>query len=217
MIIIDAPQGSPDWIRARLGRLTASRMSEIITPTRKPSASRDRLLADLLHEWASGMPSQDFEGPWMERGSDLEDEAIGAFEFDRDCHVQRVGFCAIEPDDGSPYLIGCSPDGLIGEDAGLEIKCPAGPKHVQNLLAAQGGGVPKQYVAQVQGGLWVTGRPIWLFVSYCPGYPSAVVEVERDDEYIATLAELAEAFTDDLMRARARLLDMGVEPVTHGA
>jgi hypothetical protein len=108
----------------------------------------------------------------MEQGSILETEAIPFYEFAFGVEVKRAGFIT---DDAMQY--GCSPDGLIGEDSGIEIKAPSAPVHLKYLLD---GVLPEEYGPQVQGCMFVTGRPRWTFMSYCRKLPPLIVQVERD-------------------------------------
>ena len=143
------------------------------------------------------MPAQSFSGGPMEQGSILEGEALPWLEFAHGVKVNRVGFC--ETDD---KRIGCSPDGLIGEDGGLEIKCPEAHTHLRYLL---GGVVPPQYLAQVHGNLFVTGRKWWRFISYNRNFPALDVTVQRDEEWIAALGIVLAAFLTDFDAAYAKV------------
>jgi hypothetical protein len=124
--------------------------------------------------------SSDQGGSWeMGQGSILEHEAVPWFEFTQEIKVERVGFCTT--DDGR---VGASPDGLIGEDGGIEIKCPQPEAHLRYLLEGE---LPKEYAAQVHGCMYVTGRKWWKFVSYSRQFPALVVHVERDDAIQASI------------------------------
>jgi hypothetical protein len=117
----------------------------------------------------------------MQRGNDLEPDAREMYEFISGNQVEEVGFIL---DDTSSY--GCSPDGLILDSGGLEIKCPAPDTHVEYMQDNQAG--VKKYWQQIQGCMWVTGRQWWDFFSYHPSMRHVLVRVERDDVYIAKLA-----------------------------
>jgi hypothetical protein len=136
----------------------------------------------------------------MEQGSILEHEAIPWFEFAHDVAIDRVGFCTT--DDGRA---GCSPDGLIGEDGGIEMKCPLPHTHLKYLLA---GTLPADYAAQVHGSMYVTGRKWWMFVSYSRKFPALVIRVERDEkiqEAIKTALDGFNALFDAQMERIAKL------------
>lgn len=168
-------QYSEQWWEIRRGVPTASRFHKIITPkTGKLSASADELICELVAERVQPGPVEPDRpiNRAMEHGIQTEDEARGWYEFDRDAKVQQVGFCL--SDCGR---FGCSPDGLIGDDGGLELKCPELRTQVRYLLD---GGLPDEYKAQVHGSLIVTGRQWWDFVSYAPGLPQHVVRVVPD-------------------------------------
>ena len=141
MKILDMEQGTQEWMMARLGMPTASQFDRLLTPkTRKPSASRIRYSAELLTEWLLGQPLEWGSSAWMERGTDMEGEARKYYEMQYDVEVRQVGF-VIRDDDA----VGGSPDGLIGDDGGLEIKVPSALTHVQYML-----GDAIDYVGQVQ-------------------------------------------------------------------
>jgi len=198
-------QGSFAWKAARLGIPTASNFARILTPkTRKPSASQAGYRCQLLADWLLGRPS-DAAAPtgFMARGTDLEHEARAYLEFQRGVNVERVGF--ILRDDRA---VGGSPDGLIGDDAGAEFKCLSAAKHVAALLGEDG----DEHVAQVQGYLWLTGRQLWYLVHFNPELPSTIRVVERDDEYIAALADEIDRFTARLAVGREALLALGCVP-----
>lgn len=199
MKVIDVPQGSDEWLVARLGVPTASCADLILTPkTRKPSGSQDKYLARLCAEWFIGQPLDDVKSPWMERGSEMEAEAVRAYEFDAEADASAVGFCL--RDDG---CFGASPDRLVGSDGLLEIKCPSAETHMTYLLAD--GGVAGDYWGQVQAQLWVTGRKWVDLLSYHPTLPRVRSRVERDDAYIDAFAVAVTVFAMRLGEAKAKL------------
>ena len=207
MKIIECTQGDQAWIEARLGLPTASRFSEIMSPKElKPSKSADKYIASLVAEWLLGMPMDEAASGFMERGSEMEAEAIAWYELQRDVEVRRVGF--VTTDDGR---YGCSPDGLIVEGeggpwlGGLELKCPSAAVHVSYLL----GEFPHAYVPQIQGGMAVTGLPWWDFCSYHPTLPKLLVRLARDETFIGPLKKALDVFVGRLAEARQRMLDMG--------
>jgi len=165
MILLDLKQGSPEWHRARLGIPTASQFARILTPTGKPSSAAERYLHELIAERLLGEQVVDYESDEMHRGTELESQAVAWYELQRDVDAQRAGFCLTDD-----RLCGCSPDRLIGEDGGLEIKCPSAAVHVGYLLDSVGA----KFTPQVQGCLWITGRQWWDLVSFNPLLPSSV-------------------------------------------
>src|SRR5690606_16202558 len=144
--------------------------------------------------WLLGYP-MDWGGKseYMERGTALEPEARAAYEMQRDVDVQVVGF--IYADDRK--LTGGSPDGLIGEDGGLECKCPAIHTHIGYLLNPHA--LVDEYRTQVQGYLWITGRRWWDLCSYHPDLPSVIRRIERDEAFVAALDAAVNGFLDDLL------------------
>lgn len=185
--IFDCEQGSAEWHSCRLGVPTASRFSDVLA--KGEGKTRARYLRDLAAEIIRGTVEEDtYTNAHMERGKLMEDEARKLYAFMADAEPVRVGFIR----DGRK---GCSPDSLIGDDGGLEIKTALGHIQVERL---QRGGLPSEHKAQVQGSLWITGRKWWDFCSYSPGLPPLIVRVEPDEQYIATLSEAIEAFNSEL-------------------
>jgi hypothetical protein len=145
----------------------------------------------------------DASTPFMERGSALEQRAVALYELRRDVDTTPVGLCL--SDDAR---VGCSPDRLVGEVGGLELKCPSAGVHVGYLLDGDEG-VAAKYRAQIQGCMWITGRAWWDSLSFHPLMPEALVRVERDEEFISALAEAVGHFLERLEQAEARLRDTG--------
>lgn len=178
-------QGSDDWFAARLGRVGASRVADIIAKTKSgPSASRQAYAVQLALERITGRREESYTSAAMQRGTELEAEARATYEMRTGVLVAEVGFV--------PHRIvemsGASPDGLIGSDGLLEIKCPDSKQHLEYLQLATS---PAKYRPQVQWQLACTGRQWCDFVSYDPRFPERlrlhVVRVRRDDEYIAEI------------------------------
>lgn len=181
MRISEAIQGSEEWLESRLGRPTASNFGKLITPTGKASASAQGYIDELIAQRITGEIPEFFKSEAMQRGNDLEPVAKSLYEFTYDVEVKEVGLCLHDK-----YECGASPDGLIGLDGGLEIKCPLPHTHVSYL---RDGGVPAKYIPQVQGCLWITEREWWDFMSYHPSMEDLIVRVYRDNAYITKLAE----------------------------
>jgi hypothetical protein len=198
MKVIDCLQGSPEWFEARRGIPTASEFHRIITAKKMEfSSAATDYIAELVAERLSGLPPLGYHlrrSLMMDHGLQTEEEARRWFELDRECTVERVGFCV--SDDGK---CGCSPDGLIGSEGGLELKCPSGKTQVKWLL---GGTLPDDYKAQVHGCLLVTGRPWWDFVSYHPGLAPLVIRVTPNGFTSALRAALGQ-FQDKLEQTLA--------------
>lgn len=200
MIAHDCVQGEAEWLKLRVGKVTASELDNLITPEFKPrtGAMVQTYLYRKVAEAYRGEPLPGFTSHATEQGQLLEDEARRwyAFQDDRE-RMHNVGF--IEHDDG---LCGCSPDALLGEDGGLEIKCPEPTNHVRYLLE---GTLPKDYAAQVHMCLYVTGRKWWNFVSYRRRFPAFVLRVERDEEICAKIEATLAAFYERFAEAMGRL------------
>jgi predicted phage-related endonuclease len=185
-------QGGPEWHRIRKGVVTASEVDAIVTPEFQPRSGEGvkTYLCQLISETLMKQSEEDepdLTPSWAaDQGKILENVAIPWFEFETGLIVDRVGFCL--SDDGR---IGCSPDGLIGDDAGIEAKCPQPAQHVRYLID---GRVPKQYRPQVHMSMLVTGRPAWYFVSYSQHLPKLIVKVERSQEIQEKLQEAIDEF-----------------------
>lgn len=200
MIRIECEQGSAEWAKARSGIPTASNFHRIVTPkTGRLSESSHAYLCELLAERMLGVSLDDSMSEWMERGKELEESAVAYYELQKDTETEEVGFCL--RDDRSA---GCSPDRLVGDDGGLEIKCPSAAVHVAYLIDP-----PHKYRPQIQGSLWVTGREWWDFLSYNPILPPALIRFERDEDYIEKLAAAVGAFSERLEEAFEKMKARG--------
>lgn len=190
MNIIDCEQNSPEWYAARLGIPTASEFSTVLAvgPKGGKSPGRVAYLNKLAGEVLTGEPMPHYSNEDMERGKLMEDEARDLYAFQTGAEIHRVGF--IRNGD-----TGASPDSLIGDKGGLEIKSAAAHIQIARLLADE---LPSEHKAQVLGSLWVCEREWWDFVSYCPKLPLFVKRVYRDEPYIAKLAQEVELFNTEL-------------------
>lgn len=198
MQILDVEQGTPEWLEARLGIPTASRFKDIITPARgERSKTSLTYMNELLAERLTGEPTNTFTNEWMERGNELEDTARESYAFISDCEVLQVGIML--NDEGS---IGASPDGLIGDVGGLEIKCPKASTVVKYMLDDD---LPTIYKPQVQGNLWISGREYWDFVAYHPKMDLFIKRIYRDEEYIQRMAKNITQFVSELEEKYMRL------------
>lgn len=183
MKIIDCTQGSAEWHRLRQHRLTASRLDVILNGT--PLAwSR---LAKEMHARKSA-PIHAKAIAW---GNEHEPQARATYTLQTGRAVRKVGFIV-----GTDARYGCSPDGLLGRYGMVEIKCPYNPdRHEATWRSKQ---VPTEYVPQVQGGLWIAERRWCDYVSFDPRVLGknriVVVRVERDDAFIARIAERCAVF-----------------------
>lgn len=174
-------QRTDEWYKARLGRPTASSYSKLIGAQGKPSTQAQGYINQLIAEAMTGERQESHTTPAMQRGIELEGNAIAFYELERDVEVVESGF-VVHKD----LNTGCSPDGLVGNEGLLEIKCPSPHTHVKYLRA---GKLPSEYKPQVMGQMWVMERDWCDFLSYHPDMPCLLIRVERDEEYINLLAE----------------------------
>lgn len=193
MKLIDVAQGSPEWIAARLGRPTASGFDRIITPTGKASAGVDGYIAELLGEWLLGRLLEDYKSPSMVRGTELEKDAFGWYNFNRES-LEPAGLCLTDDE-----LAGASPDAFAGKTGLVEFKNPSLKKHLAHV-ENEGVEFLKEHRVQLLGQLYVTEREWVDLVSYnpIPNIPRLVVRQERDEEFIGKLAVELRKFTDKL-------------------
>jgi putative phage-type endonuclease len=196
-------QGSEDWFRARKGRLTASQMAKVITPTGKLSSQWEKLAIRLAGECVKPNEIPAFLGNiHTDRGHEMEPVAREWFAEWSGLDVRTVGFVT---KDDNPVL-GCSPDALIYKKdkpvCGLEIKCPLIENHA---LYHYEGGVPEQYRAQVHGSMVVTGLREWWFVSYNEG-TEPFTHLQTWDEYTDKVAEALDEFVTKYAPIRSQVL-----------
>lgn len=200
MIILDYEQGSTEWLAARAGKVSASNFSKIFTATgsRTTGDTRKSYLYQVAGERLSGIAEDSFKNDWMQRGNDLEPQARFAFEQQTGMFVAQTGMVLL--DDRAE--ISCSPDGLIGDNSGLELKCPKMSTHIAYLEAKR---LPSTYKPQVMGQLWVCDRNHWNFASYHPAIKLFLLSVDRDDKYISLLSEAVEEFNAEVNAVVGRL------------
>ena len=197
MIILDhVEQGTDEWHEMRRGVITASRFKDVMSKGRGdyPSKTRKSYMLELAAESLTGQVEHFEPNKYMKWGTEKEPEAKSMYELITDNEVAEVAFIKHDT-----LNCGVSPDGLIDTNGGLEIKCPKTTTQIETFLS---GKMPSQHKAQVQGCLWVTEREWWDFVSFDPrivGESSFfTVRVERDEDYIANLAEQISLFDSEL-------------------
>jgi putative phage-type endonuclease len=181
----DFEQGSVDWFAIRCGKVTASRVSDLIAKTKTGyGASRANYAAQLVAERLSGQVAESYTNAAMQWGTDQEPDARLAYEFRTDATVEQVAFVqhpTIE-------MSGASPDGLVGSDGLVEIKCPNTATHIDTLLT---GSIPGKYETQMLWQMACTGRAWCDFVSFDPRLPENmrlfIKRLPRDDARIAEL------------------------------
>ena len=189
-------QGSNEWFAMRAGKVTASRVADILATTRSgPSASRQNYLIELALQRSTGNIEPSYTNAAMEWGTQTEPQARVAYEVETGNFVDQVAFI----DHPTIAWFGCSPDGLVGDDGLIEIKCPNSATHWEYFKAKK---PPQKYVIQMQTQLAVTGRKWCDFVSFDPRMPERsqllIVRVDRDEAFIAELEEKVKQFLSEV-------------------
>lgn len=187
--IIYCEQLSDEWFQARLGIPTASNFSKILA--KGQGKTRKAYMMKLLAEIETGIPQESYSNSSMEWGIETENQAREYYKGYKKVEVEQVGFIKCSG-------IGCSPDGLIGEEGLLEIKCPDSSTHLEYILANK---MVSTYIPQVQGQLLVTGRKWCDIVSFDPrvtNRPFWCIRVGRDENKIAEIQKACDAFLYDL-------------------
>jgi predicted phage-related endonuclease len=203
-IIIDSfTQRSEEWCLARAGNPGASSISKIITSTGAISKQREEYLMQLAAETVAGRPEDcGYLSKHMANGIDREDSSRALFEMMYGVEVRQVGIVFKD----EYKTCHCSPDGLVGENAILEMKNPMMKTHVKSLLD---GTLPTEYVGQCQMSLYVCEREICYFMSSCEGLAPFILEVKRDEEYIEKIAKALDDFWIDLCRTVEKIRAKG--------
>jgi putative phage-type endonuclease len=182
--MIDIVQYTPEWWAARLGNVTASRVADVIAKTKSGySASRDNYMAQLICERMTNTVAESYSNAAMQWGTETEPLARAAYESYADVLVDEVGYI--------PHPIieraGASPDGLVGLDGQIEIKCPNTATHIDTLISDQ---VPAKYFTQMQWQMACTRRAWCDFVSFDPRLPNGLQLFVKRVEYDAEFAEM---------------------------
>lgn len=189
-------QGTQEWLQERCGKVTASRIADLMARTKTGwGATRANYMAQLVAERLTGTVAPSFTNAAMIHGTETEPEARRAYEFFVDRDVQQIGFVP-HP---SIEMAGASPDGLVADDGLLELKCPNTATHIETLLS---GTVPDKYLKQMQFQMACTGRQWCDFASYDNRMPERmrlfVRRVDRDAEAIAEIEREVSAFIGEL-------------------
>ena len=193
MIILEMEQRTEEWFMARAGVPSASNFDKIVTSkgVATSGVTRKKYIYKLAAEIITGKHEESYTNAAMQHGIDTEEEARNMYELVKGIEVNEVGFCML--DDKSS---GASPDGMVGEDGLLEIKCPKVETHIDYLLNNK---IPTTYIPQVQGQLFVTGRKWCDFMSYSDGLKPLIVRVERDEVFIKKLETELANFSKELV------------------
>lgn len=179
-------QHTQGWWDDRLRKVTASRIGDVTRRLKRGGwgADRDNYLREKVAEWITGKNRDRKKVASLDYRLELEPDARAEYEFQNDCEVVTVGFI----DHPRIPNAGASPDGLVGAEGGVEIKCLDSQGHIDLILA---GGIDEDYILQCHFGMACTGRQWWDFVAYCPEMPQEgrlwVQRVERDEAKIAEI------------------------------
>jgi putative phage-type endonuclease len=189
-------QGSDAWFNIRIGKVTASRVADVLAKTKTGySTTRDNYMAQLVCERLTGQKGESFTNAAMQHGTETEPLARAAYEARYDVLVDDVGFVS-HP---TIEMSGASPDGLVGEDGLIEIKCPNTATHIETLLSES---VPNKYYTQMQFQIACTGRKWCDFLSFDNRLPTElqmfVKRVPRDDVYIRLIEDEIVKFLGEL-------------------
>lgn len=199
MQVFDFEQGEEEWFCARMGIPTASKFATVMA--KGEGKTRSEYMRKLAGEILTGEPQEAFSNGHTERGNAMEDEARQTYAFVESAEIMRVGFIR----NGDK---GASPDSLVGNNGGLEIKTALPHIQIDRLERDR---LPPEHKAQVQGNLWLSEREWWDFVSYWPKLPILTVRVYRDEEYIKTMAAEIDRFNDELADLVERIRHYGVK------
>jgi len=195
MIVHDCEQRSEEWFELRRGKVTASHFADVINK----KSGRETYMMRLLAERVTGITQDTYQNEYMKDGTEREPEARSEYAWLKGVTVKQVGFVQNSED------VGCSPDGLVGNDGLIEIKCPKLTTHLSYILK---GVLPTTYRAQVQGQMWVCERQWCDFISYHEDYkkqPLFIVRVDRDEAYLKTLAAATATFIQELTEMEGKL------------
>lgn len=188
-------QGTIYWHLARLGMPTASKFKTVMAKGRggDESKTRDRYLHDLAAELYTGNPTESYRNHHMDRGNAQEEEALQMYAARTGAELRRVGF--VRRDDMSCGICGASPDALIGDDGGVEIKTMLPGMMFKQLRFPD---VPAEHILQLQGLMLVTGRKWWDIAIYCPGFDLSVHRVDADKGTHTEIIKYMTAFNQEL-------------------
>lgn len=203
MKVLDVEQGSHEWIAARLGKVSASRMADMTARTKTGyGASRTNYAAELIVERLTGTPAERYTNAAMAWGTEKEPDAKDAYCFLRDAEIVPVGL-VLHP----TIAMACaSPDGLVGDDGLIEVKCPLSATHIDTLLSET---IPEKYVKQMMWQMACTGRQWCDFVSFDPRLPAEmqvfIRRVPRDNALILELEQETVKFLAEIDQTISKL------------
>jgi putative phage-type endonuclease len=200
MRVIKCKQDTAEWLDARRGKVTASRIADVMDFLKKggEGASRRNYRIELMAERLTGRSEDHYVSPEMAWGSEYESRARAAYEVSTGVMVDQVGFVLHPIFD----YAGASPDSLVGEDGGLEIKCPKTSTHLKWMMAGE---VPEEHQGQMYWNMLCCEREWWDFVSYDPRLPRGLQiftkRLERDEACINQIEEAVVAFNSEVEAA----------------
>lgn len=188
---VECEQGSAEWLEARRGVITATKAAALLARnSRGWAASRARVIAELAMERLHAEPPENRVSAAMVRGTELEGDARTTYEMERACEVETIGFCLHDRFD----RYGASPDGLVGDDGGVEFKVPDSVAKMVGYLDDPAA-LRAEYEGQAIHNLFVTGRKWWHIAAYDPRAPGglnlAITTVNPPTDWAAYEAELA--------------------------
>jgi putative phage-type endonuclease len=191
-------QRTEEWFTQRLGKVTASRVGDVIAKIKSgPSASRDNYATQLVLERLTNAKGEFFTNAAMQWGTETEPMARQAYELKRNVFVDEVGFI----DHPTIDMSGASPDGLVDKNGLVEIKCPESKTHMEYLMS---GKPPAKYIPQMMWQMACTGREWCDFVSFDPRFPTNlqifVIKVEYDPTYVKMLELEITQFLDEVSK-----------------
>lgn len=197
--VIDCVQGTEEWKLSRVGLVTCSELSKVLA--KGEGKTRSKYLRQLAGSIITGEPYSGFEGnSHTQRGTEQEPVARDILAEVLDVEITQTGFIK-----NHDIRLGCSPDGLIGDDMGVEFKSCLPDIQIERLIR---GTIPTEYLAQVEGSLLTTQRKKWLFVSYSPGLPMLKIEHTLSDERKELIERELVAFNEELDETVKKIMEM---------
>ncbi len=209
IIYRDVIQGTSEWAELRCGIPTASQFHRIITPNGEPSKQSEVYLYELIAERILREPTVGYTSHWMDRGSDLELEAVNYYEFLNDCSTEKVGFIL-----NDAKTAGASPDRLVGDPGLLEIKVGKPSTHIGLLLKS--GKAYEEHRIQTQGQLLISERDWNDLLAYNPGLPPALYRATREEPFLKMMNTALQTFCEVLEAQYQSIIQRGIDKPRRG-
>ena len=192
MKIYNMKQQTDEWFEIRLGKFTASNFSSLFS--NKSTLKYQSVINDVVYERLTGLRQESFSNQWMERGNELESEARQSYEMLKFQKVKEIGFVELN------NRIGCSPDGFVGDNGMIEIKCPKASTLISLHSSEK---IKKDHYWQIQGQMWICKKQWCDYYVYHPELPAYIKRLERNDDDIKRLEnEINEAI--ELVKTRIK-------------